>query len=223
MLQIVNYIYKIYKGIFMFNKKNIILLVLSFSFLTNSFSGITKAESEYYKINKWDFMEKEFVGKVNYLKTSYDKYNKIFYLAPLVLPAAVFLSDDKMEDKIKIYLAFLCISSVISHISFLAYSRFVEPRKKIENLSKALMNFLNNYDSDLNSKLETNYRDFVPEELLSSFDEIHKLYLVNRTKGLVKSIGILFKLRDKIFYDVKKEKYRKPIIVKDTNYVFLTS
>lgn len=207
----------------MFNKKNIILLVLSFSFLTNSFSSMTKAESEYYKINKWDFMEKEFVGKVNYLKTSYDKYNKIFYLAPLILSVPVLFSDLKMEEKVQGFFSLLFISSVISGISFQAYSRFAEPRKKIENLLKVLKNFLNNYDSDINSKLETNYRNFVPEELLSSFDQMHKLYLATGKDGLNNFLGILFKLRDKIFYDVKKEKYKKPEVVKDTNFVFLTS
>ncbi|MBD3273404.1 hypothetical protein GF385_03595 [Candidatus Dependentiae bacterium] len=209
------------------NKKYFILflsLFINFFSYGNSVNkSVVNPISEYYKKNKWDFMEKEFVERVNCMKSSYEKYKKLFYLLPLILPSASFCLDIKIDEKIALYFISSFTLFMISLTLYaLRYDNIIFRKGRHENLINVIRNFFINYDIDENSKLSVNYREFVPQELLDVFDNIYKTYLEKGEEIFTCSCltDVFYKLRDKIFYDVKAEKYRKPLVVNNNSPIY---
>lgn len=203
----------------MFKRTIVLSILLSCFVFSNSFSNINKVnkpEYEYYKTHKWDFMDKIFMGKASSLQTSYDKYDKLFLLAPFILSAGVFFVDAELEEKLLLFFFSTALASIISAISYTAFDLH---KKKGERFFKVLEHILKNYDLNADSNLEINYRNLLPEEFRKSFDEMFKVYSVKGAGSLYSFFGIVYQLRDRIRYDVKKEKYAKPTTVVVTSYI----
>lgn len=83
-----------------------------------------------------------------------------------------------------------------------------------EKLSKVFVWFIKNYNPDLNSNIPVNFKTFVPEELHKIFDTMHTEYNKLGEKYLDnRGLNPLYDLRNKIKYDVMKEKYKQPNVV----------
>lgn len=70
------------------------------------------------------------------------------------------------------------------------------------NLLNVMDDFFKNYSRDLNSKLEINYRKFVPHELLSTFDAIYDSYKKGGADSLKLYVSIFEMIRKKFIVPV---------------------
>lgn len=104
----------------------------------------------------------------------------------------------------------------------LLFKKITSSKRLLERFTKILEDFFENYSDEKEASSEkTNYRDFVPEEYLNIFDLIYKEYKTDKTKALTLFISVVYKIREKIFYDIKLEKYREPIVINNSSYVHL--
>ncbi|MBD3273403.1 hypothetical protein GF385_03590 [Candidatus Dependentiae bacterium] len=197
-------------------KRNILLCVVftnlvfakSFSKLSDipNLSYVSKEEILYYQNNKWDFIKKEFVEKINSM--SKDNSFKVlggftFFCGLVLILAKKFESNDKML--IYSFRVLFSISGIFSILSWLSKDYFLEIHEQ-ENLLKVMDNFFKNYSTDLNSNLEINYRKFVPAQLLPTFDAIYDSYKKEGSSCLEFFIDIMNSIRNKFVLSIEKSK-----------------
>ena len=192
----------------MINKKIILLTIFNISIFFNSYSNLTKAESIYYENNKWDFMEKEFVNKVDFMYKD-PGVSPTFFILPLFLSCAAFFVKGDSDKKLMIFSISLVLLSITNYFRLEKKPRPIDIDQVEKNLLVVMNDFFENYSAEEKPKLRTNYRDFVPSYLVTTFDAIYKSYKEDGSKSLDFFLGIIWRVRDKIFYDVKKAKYQR--------------
>lgn len=189
--------------------------ILSFSFFmlsalitSNSFSSLTKAECVYYENNKWDFMEKEFVNKVDSMYKDLG-VSPTFFILPVFISSAIFFTKIELEKKLLIFDISAILLTIANYLRLKDKPRPVDVDQVEKNLLIVMNDFFENYSIEKKDNLITNYRDFVPGDLVSTFDAIYKNYLEDGPNCLDYFSGIISKVTDKILYKVKKEKYQR--------------
>lgn len=171
--------------------------------LNNEALNKIKPEVVYYENNKWNFIEKEIVNKIN--KTAESYIGEIFTAWTICLGLSwfaagkIYAKNNKNDIRLLIALAFE-ISAIIALIC-----KLLELEITKINVLKVLDDFFKNYSTDTNSTLEVNYRRFVPQELLATFDAIYEIYKRDGTNSLKTFTNIFNDIRNQ--FVTRREQY----------------
>ncbi|MBU4269671.1 hypothetical protein KJ644_04490 [Candidatus Dependentiae bacterium] len=204
----------------MLNKKILFLVIFNILNFTHSYSNelspvintdlLNKINPEvvYFENHKWNFLKKELVDKVNILSEDNSLREFTFvalFEAAVYIFAEISLKKDK-EMKPFLYLfrglffivCFFYVTNLLMHKS-------LKNKLKQDNLLKVMDDFFKNYSTDPNITLKINYRRFVPQELLATFDAIYEIYKNDGTDSLNAFTNIFNDIRNQFL--PKKEQY----------------
>jgi hypothetical protein len=177
--------------------------ILIFSDSYSNINNISKAEISYYQNNKWDFIENEFVNKVD----SNINNKEIFPITFLEIMSGLFwISTEKImkKEKALVYLSRLLFSftSLVLAIVLIDNNSIINNLKK-EKLLIILDDFFKNYSIEQKSNLQINNRKFIPQELLSTFDAIYDSHKKEGADSLKSYVNIFEMIRKKFIVPVK--------------------
>ncbi len=162
--------------------KTIIFILLLFGTFNvikpnNSFvvRNYTKAEISYYETYPWDFLEDVFVKSSDKARERFTGISFVVSLIPIILPIEFMIlssmnGDDLIDGKkiLKLFPVLVLLSMII----YLVSNHYLN-----KNVAKRLFYcFMVNYNPDLNSGLEYNFKKFVPLELVPTFDAMYNEY-----------------------------------------------
>ncbi len=163
-------------------------------------------EVVYFENNKWNFLKKELVDKVNILSEDNSlKFLTFFSLFLFVVQifAEIELKKD-MKPFLYVYRGVFCFVWFF-YVTNLLIHKSIKNKHKQDNLLKVMDDFFKNYSTDPNITLEINYRRFVPQELLATFDAIYEIYKNDGTDSLNAFTNIFNDIRNQFL--PKKEQY----------------
>ncbi|KKP23793.1 MAG: hypothetical protein SZ59_C0003G0017 [candidate division TM6 bacterium GW2011_GWF2_28_16] len=209
----------------MLNKNILILIIFNILNFTHSYSNEapanlktevfskTNPEIIYYENNKCNFLKKELLDKVNIM--SKDDSVQAFTISTL-FTTAIWIFAEKSLKKDELMKPFLYIIRGVFAFQCFLYAIILLGNKSYkkqliqENLLKVMDDFFKNYSTDPNATLEVNYRRFVPQELLVTFDAIYDIYKKDGSESLKGFVNIFNEIRNQ--FVSRKERYNNIII-----------
>ncbi|MFH1461393.1 MAG: hypothetical protein ABIF12_00385 [bacterium] len=184
-------------------RRILFLIIFNSLIFSSGYSNISNVELAYYENNKWDFIEQKFVNNVDSM--NHINIKGMVALVSLLglgwIAAEKYLKDDET-------VRYLCRTIVPLIGIMYALIAFGNNNIKKLNLLNVMDDFFKNYSRDLNSKLEINYRKFVPHELLSTFDAIYDSYKKEGSGCLNSFVDIFNNIRNKFVLRVETYKHK---------------
>ncbi len=213
----------------MFIGKTKIILMLFISIFISSLKShptsgksYTLAERTFFEKNRWYFMDEVFMKYVDKESSCFDGKPLWAALSLGAVPVLIALFKNFKERKkywdrskhSERLLEGLSLGGMIALLSgFIAYGLVSDAAFK-KKLSKTFVWFMKNYNPDLKANISVNFKNFVPLELHDVFDAMYKEYSIQGEKYLSgRGLNPLYDLRNKIEFDVMKNKYKKPEVV----------
>ncbi len=189
----------------------------------NSELNYLKMEKIHYQQNPWDFVDNLLIQYPSKEFSTLELIPKLIAFTPYIAALTYIfypkIKGGRINEEEAGGLAFIGIIVVpFVYLLYKGMNKIVHNtvlKNKIVNILKW---FFENYNKNPENNLHINLRNFMPEELCVTFDDMFDQYNKYGENYLnTNAIDIALKIREKVIYEIKKEKYNK-YIINDSSY-----